>query len=109
MEKAFSLEMFAPPNWEWQMGLSHFLLRQYDQALDRFNRAVPKFTYAYMLLACTYVELNRLDDARNAIKTLSEVAPQLTVKEFARILPLRIDEEQNRFLDGLRKAGLPEG
>jgi len=112
LEKALSIDTIAPPNWEFHVGHSHFLLRHYDQALARLNRTVeriPKFTPAYVLLACTYAELDRLDDARGAIKTVLGLTPQYTVKEFARIYPFRIDEIRNRFLDGLRKAGLPEG
>ena len=112
IEKAFSIDTVVPPNWEYQLGLSHLLLRQYDNAIAGFNRAIeraPKFIPAQFMLACAYVELNRLDDARNAIKTLSEVAPQLTVKEFARILPVRIDEVSNHIFDTLRTAGMAEG
>ncbi len=110
-DKAFSLETFAPPIWEFYAGLSNLLLRQYDQALTRFNRTVEraqKFAPAYLLLACAYVELDRLDDARKTIKTALEIPPQYTVKEFDRIFPYRIDEVRNRILDNLRKAGLPE-
>ncbi len=112
IEKAFRLETFAPAGWEFYAGLSHWVLRQYDQALTRFNRVVeraPKFGGAHTFLACTYVELDRLDDARDAIKTALETTYQYTVNEAARILPWRIDEVRNRFLDSLRKAGLPEG
>jgi TolB-like protein len=108
MEKAFSIDTVVPPSWEWQIGLSHFLLQQYDQALTRFNRAAPKFVAAYVGLVCIYVELDRLDDARGAIKTLSEVGPQFTVKWVTEMLPFRVDEVRNRFVDSLRKAGLPE-
>jgi TolB-like protein/class 3 adenylate cyclase len=108
MEKAFSIDTFAPPNWEWQRCLSHFLLRQYDQAIASSNRAGPKFPFAYIILASTYVELDRLDDARDATKTLSEVAPQFTVNWIAKMLPFRLDEASNRIVEGLRKAGLPE-
>ena len=112
IEKAHSLEMFAPPLWELYAGLSHLLLRQYDEALTRLHRAVeraPKLAPAYLQLACAYVELNRLDDAKEIIKTALEIAPQYTLKEFARIFPYRVDEDRIRFLDSLRKAGLPEG
>ena len=108
-EKAFSIDTFAPPNWEWQIGLSHFLLRQYDQAIASFNRAVPKFTTAYTLLACIYVELDRPDDARNAIKKQLEISPHFTVEWIGKMLPFRLDEVRNRILDSLRKAGMPEG
>jgi adenylate cyclase len=107
-EKASSIDTVVPPNWEWQMGLSHFLLGQNDQAIASLNRALPKFTYAYTLLACIYVELDRLDDARGEIKKLLEISPQFSVKFLNNILPFRVDEVRDRIFDSLRKAGLPE-
>ena len=112
IERAFSLETFAPPVWEFQLGHSYFLLHQYDEALARFNRAIeraPKFTPAYLFLAWAYVELDRLDDAKKTVKTALEVTPQFTVKGGAKIFPYRADEDLNRLLDSLRKAGVPEG
>ena len=112
IEKAFSLDTIAPPAWEFQMGHSHLLLRQYDQALAKFHRAVeraPKLGVGHLYLACAYVKLERLDDASDAIKTALEITPQYTLREVARIWPWRIDEVRNRILDSLRKAGLPEG
>ena len=108
-EKAFSIDTFAPPNWKYQIGLSHFLLRQYDQALARFNRAVPKFSFGYMYLACIDVETDRLADASDAVRRLLDYSPQLTLKNITRDMPFRINEVRDRILDGLRKAGLPEG
>ena len=110
--KAFGLDALAPPLWEFYAGISHFLLRQYDQALSRFIRVIertPKFVSAYTYLASTYVELDRLDDARGAMKTVLEIMPKYTVKELARIYAFRLDEDRNRILDDLRTAGLPEG
>ena len=112
IEKALSIEKVPPPNWELIVGHSHFLLRQYDEAEGGFIKTIeraPKFTLTYLLLACGYVELNRLDDARDAIKTALEITPRYTVKEFARLYPYRIDEVRERIFDSLRKAGLPEG
>ena len=112
MEKAFSLETFAPPNWDWQIGLSHLLLRQYDKALSTLHRAAeraPKFAPAYVLLACTYVELDRLDDARGAIKTILDIAPQYSLSRAPIVQTHKNEDDRNRFLDSLRKAGLPEG
>ncbi len=112
MEKSFSLETFVPPNREYQLGLSHLMLRHYDEAVSRFLNTIeraPHYTPAYLLLACTYVELDRLDDARDAIKTALDITPQYTVKEVAKMYPYRVDEVRNRILDGMRKAGLPEG
>jgi adenylate cyclase len=107
-ERAFSIDSFAPPHWEWHIGLSHFLLRHYDQAIASLNRAVPRSAIAYSLLACTYVEMNRLDDANAAVKKQLELLPRHTVKWFARVPPFRLAEVRARILDGLRTAGMPE-
>jgi adenylate cyclase len=112
LEKAFELDTLAPPLWEMYIGISHLLLRQYDQALTRLNSVAertPKFTHSYEMLAWAYVELDRLDDARDAIKTVLEIKPKFNVQEAARIMPYRLDKDRNRVLDALRKAGLPEG
>ncbi len=111
IEKALGIEKIPPPNWELIVGHSHLMLRQHDEAVRRFTRTIeraPKFTFSYLLLACAYVELDRLDDAGNAIKTALEITPRYTVREFARLYPYRLDEHRDRFLNGLRKAGLPE-
>jgi TolB-like protein/Tfp pilus assembly protein PilF len=112
LEKARTIDTMPPPAWEYQVGHSHLLLRQYDEAVARFHRAVeraPMITPAYVFLARAYVELDRLDDANDAIKTVLKNNPQYTLKEAASRYPYRIDEDHNRFLDSLRKAGLPEG
>ena len=99
MEKAFSIDMFVPPNWEFQIGLSHSLLLHFDEAIVRFNRAIeraPKFFPPYMFLACAYVELDRLDDAKNTIKTFLEITPEYTLKSLNNMLPFRVNEVRDR-------------
>jgi TolB-like protein/Tfp pilus assembly protein PilF len=112
LEKAFSLEAFVPPIWEYYAGHSNYLLHQYDEAITRFQYMIersPQFTYAYLWMACSYVELDRLDDARGAIKAFLEILPQYTIKDADGFFPIRIDEVRERFRDSLRTAGLPEG
>jgi TolB-like protein len=112
IEDALKIESFPPPNWQLWAGHSQFLLHQYAQALPKFKLMeewAPKFVFVHVLLACTYVELERLEDARNSIKTLLEISPQYSVKDAARIFPYRKEEDRNLVLDSLRKAGLPEG
>jgi|GEM_PF-2400655 tetratricopeptide (TPR) repeat protein len=110
-KKAFSIEMIVPPNWEYQLGLSHLLLGQYDEAIARFNRAVEPpypFFHAYIFLAWTYLELDQPDNANGAIKALLKIMPHYTITLAAKIYVFRIDEIRNRLFDSLRKAGLPE-
>ncbi|MFT5181413.1 MAG: adenylate cyclase [Alphaproteobacteria bacterium] len=111
INRAFDLEMFAPAMWEYYAGVSHLLLRQYDEALAKLNQSVERapLIHGYAYLACAYVELDRLDDARGAIKKLLEIEPRFTLEKAAKRYVYRIDEDRNRIFDNLRKAGLPEG
>lgn len=111
-EKAFNIETFVSPVWEMQSGLSYFLLGQNDRAVGRFLTAIarsPKILHAYTYLACTYVEMGQLDDAREIIKKALEIAPAYTLKMADKLFPYRLDDDRDRILDALRKAGLPEG
>jgi adenylate cyclase len=111
MGKALRLETFAPPIWEFYAGTPHLLLGQYDEAVIRFNRTAeraPKFSPVHFSLAWAYVELGRLEDAHDAIKAALRINSHYTLKQVDRLYPYRIDEVRYRFLDSLRKAGLPE-
>jgi adenylate cyclase len=112
LEKAFSLETFPTAIWEWQMGHAHLLLRQYDDALTRFHQAVeraPNLIPALTYLACAYVELDRLDDAKKSIKTILEFAPAFNIANAERLFAAyRNDEDRDRLLSAFRKIGLPE-
>jgi TolB-like protein/Flp pilus assembly protein TadD len=112
IEKALSLETFAPAMWEFYAGCSRLLLNRYDEAitiLKRVTEQSPKFSPAHFSLAWAYVELGRLDDAHDEIEAVFRINSQYTLKEVDRLYPYRIDAVRNRFLDSLRKAGLPEG
>lgn len=113
LKKAFRLDTLAPPVWEHQVGHSHLLLRQYDEALASLHRAVeraPTFPPTYVHLACAYVELDRLNDARETIKAVLEIIPKFSLKNVARIFSAyRIDEDRDRLLDAFRKAGPLDG
>ena len=112
-ERALGLEKFPPLLWETlYAGISHFLLGHYDVALASFSRLAaqtPKFVYPHAYSACAYVELGRTDDARAAIARVLEISPQITLAQFERRLPYRIEAVHDRIFDSLRQAGLPEG
>jgi adenylate cyclase len=62
LERAFRLEMFVPPSWEFQLGRAHLLQRHYDEAVNGFKRAIegaPNFVAAHVDLAWAYAELIR--------------------------------------------------
>jgi hypothetical protein len=108
---AFAIDTIVTSNWEFQMGISHLLMGQYDEAIGRLNRGVEPpapFFHAYVFLAWTYVELDRLNDANSAIKTVLAMIPHYTITHAAKLYAFRIDEVRGRLLECLRQAGMPE-
>ncbi len=52
--------------------------------------------------------MGRIDDARETIQSLLELDPVLTLTRLKQIYPVAGYRNLDGFLDGLRKAGLPE-
>jgi hypothetical protein len=54
------------------------------------------------------VELGRLSEARDTVAHLLQLEPRLTISTLRRRAPIFDAKLMNAFLEGLRKAGLPE-
>ncbi len=52
--------------------------------------------------------LDRLEEAKQAMARLRDRMPDLTLAKFAKTSPIMNAADNERVLDGLRKAGLPE-
>jgi tetratricopeptide (TPR) repeat protein len=113
IEKAFSMDPAHPPGWEFQLAHSYLLLGRLDEALSTYRFVIErlsKFVPCYLFMASTCVELDQLDDARDAVRSATEINPRYNLTEAERIWTIYRNVEMNeRFLDNLRRAGLPEG
>lgn len=88
-----------------------FLLELYHEAVEWCTKIVaenPTFPGAYRVLAATHGTLGETKKAKAALDKLLDIMPGLTVSLTRQQLPWKRDEDEERFLDGLRKAVLPE-
>ena len=106
-ERAISLNPNCPDWYFWMLGNSHFHLGQYQEALDAFERMTAP-QHARRLVAATYAHLDRLEDARFEAREFLKIVPNFSIKDWARTEPYTDPNELARYVDGLRKAGLPE-
>ena len=96
------------PDWYWwQLGFCHFHLGLYEDALEAFGRIIA-LDQSRRLLAATYVHLGRLDEAHYEAEEFMKVFPNFSIKDWARTEPYTDPNELQRFVDGMRGAGLPE-
>jgi adenylate cyclase len=90
-----------------ETGSAELSLGHVDAALDQFRQAIDLgfrtyFVYAY--LSAAYVQASKMEEAKAALAEARRLNPQLTVRWLIEHTP-----NYPGMVDGLRKAGLPEG
>ena len=83
----------------------------FEQASDCARRAIdcnPAFPDAHVTFAAASAHLGHMADARAGLDEFMRLMPGLTAGDERLIRPFRRPADRERFLDGLRKAGLPE-
>ncbi len=89
---------------------ANFIDRRYEEAVKTAQQAIrlaPNNPTYRRQLAASYAMMDRIDEAQAAIQEYLRLEPNHTVAD-SRKVPTKIPEHLERFLDGLRKAGLPE-
>ena len=100
------------PFWLSSHLIAAFWVEKYEEAIGLCLEVLdetPDFPSAYRGLAACYSLLGREAEAKAALAELLRVAPQLTIAQTRAGVPITDPEVQERYLDGLRRAGLPEG
>jgi len=112
-ERAFLLSPHDPLAGWWYSGkgIGAFIAGAYDDVLENTAaciREFPDLPTAHRQRAAAFAALGRLEEAREALQGLLRVLPDATIGKVARAVPIKSPEAHARWLDALRKAGLPE-
>lgn len=114
LEEAMRLSPRGPLLIIWHLGKSWaaLLAGRDEEAVEYATQAAeanPEFPDIYAVLASANGHLGRVRPARAALEQLSRRMPALTVGDERLNRPFARAGDRERFLTGLRKAGLPEG
>jgi adenylate cyclase len=97
--------------WHISKGWAALVAERYEAAVEfteRAREANPEFPDIYAVLASVYGHLGNTAAAREALQQLLHRMPKLTASDERLARPFARPPDRGRFLDGLRKAGLPE-
>jgi pentatricopeptide repeat protein len=113
-EKAIRLSPQDALNAEWaavNMAMAHFAAGRYEEAADCARRGLEnrENPFAYRYLAASYARLGRLEEARDAFQEMLRLQPNFSWADWKVVYANADPDYAQRYLDGLRKAGLPEG
>lgn len=108
-----SLNPHAPDRFSRDTILAYvfYLMGRYDAALawvGRAELATASYPQIYGVKSAALAQLERFDEARSALATFSQHFPGETVRSFRRHFRWKKIEDIDHYMDGLRKAGLPD-
>jgi adenylate cyclase len=111
-EKALRLnpqDPHDPFNCPYILGHAYRLTGRYEEAIIALKGVLtrdPDFLPAHTHLAAAYSELGREAEARAEAAEILRLSPNFSLEAWRRILPYKDPAEVERYLAGLRKAGL---
>ena len=102
----------SDPRFQWPAmnAFSHYLLGQYAAALSWTREELylyPNHLQALAVQAATLAQLGEIEQAREAIDTLLDLYPWLTLERHVRNIRWKRPEDIAHYREGLLKAGLP--
>jgi tetratricopeptide (TPR) repeat protein len=95
--------------WHLAKGWAALLAGRYDEAIEfteQAREANPEFPDIYAVLASAHGHLGKATAARSALDQLLQRMPGLTASDGRLDRPFAREADRERFLDGLRKAGM---
>jgi adenylate cyclase len=110
-EKAIRLNPM-PPNFYLQgLGLAYTWTGRYEEGIRELKRAVqnePDSPYGHLFAAAAYSMAGRDEAARREADEVLRLNPNFTLERWAKSLKYKNQDDQDRLMSALRKAGLPD-
>lgn len=98
-----------PPTWHWDVrGYVLYHLGRYAEAINAFRSVRAEPFWIAGMLAAAYAQAGYPDDARRELERYLALRPGATLGTVADKIIYATESMRERWLDGLRKAGLPE-
>jgi adenylate cyclase len=100
------------PAWYGYMAVAAFIVGRDEEAAEWARKAIegnPQFPGGHRTLAAAYGAMERTEEAKRAAGKLLELLPHVTIAQLRQSIPYFKDPDGlERYLDGLRRAGIPE-
>jgi adenylate cyclase len=110
-DRAVALNPYFPDMWLHFQAQAAFQLGRYEMAIGVLKRRLirnPDTDISRVLLAASYGQMGRLDEARAQWREALRVNPDYSLEHRRTVMPYKNPNDFERVVDGLRKAGLVE-
>jgi len=108
VQKALRLNPHPPRWYYWNLGFAQYAARQYELAVVTLRNEATYRTISRRVLAASLAQLGRTDEAHQESALFMASNPHFTISHWAASQPFRDQATRDHFIDGYRKAGLPD-
>lgn len=105
--RAMRLNPYYPDWYLWYLADAYYTQGRFEDAIAAINRMQDP-TEGRRILAASYAQLGRLEEARAAAALVLKAQPGFTIAGWAEKQPDQDPGGLAHYLDALRRAGLPE-
>jgi adenylate cyclase len=109
VEQAMDLDPHYPVTFPYTLGAAYAVLGRYEEAIAAQQEALalnPVFLGSHVVLAISYSETGRAEEAQRHVREILRISPQLTTQALGDRLPFADPADLEQMLDMLRDAGL---
>jgi adenylate cyclase len=109
LKKAVAMSPIPPPRALRLLCIASRKARRYEEAVAVCRQSLqrePNDVLAHLTLGATFVEMEKMEEARAEITEVLRIDPRYTVEWVPRSFPWKDQAGIDRLIDSLRKAGL---
>ncbi|MCH8144456.1 MAG: winged helix-turn-helix domain-containing protein [Gemmatimonadetes bacterium] len=108
IENAMRLNPYYPDWYLWGLGTAFYNAQRYEEAIPALQKVQNHTADTRAYLAASYAQAGRAEEARAEVAEVLELDPEFSSAHWAEKQPYKNQADRDHYLDGLRKAGLPE-
>jgi adenylate cyclase len=105
LTRAMRLNPYYPDWYLWYLGEAHFHIGDYAATIETLKKMRDQ-SEAHRLLASSYAHLNQMSEARHHAEQVLRAHPNFSIAHWRTVPPDKDPAQLERFIDGLRIAGL---
>jgi TolB-like protein/class 3 adenylate cyclase len=108
IRRAMHINPHSPDWYYWTLALGHYCARAYDEAVQALNLMVDLPKWSFLLRAVTYAQCGDEAESAKAMRRFLKHMPTWTITKELNAIHFKHQEDVEHWLEGLRKANLPE-
>lgn len=107
LQQAMRLNPYFPDQYLWHLGGAYYNLRRYEDVIETVNK-MNNPTEGQRMLAASHAQLGNTEMARLIADKHRVAHPNFSLSRWAKILPDRLEDDTQHFVEGLKKAGFDQ-